>query len=150
MRKRKQSDDWPFTVFAEAVPQAARLADPKVSQQEKDRIRRDANTSIDVAKTHYQRNTQKGRHGENHEKRARVMIELRCAQNGKPERGEPSRLAQRHHVSVKQVRKWIEQLRELASKGTGELPDDWRTVYVGEGIRHKYRLAGRLRHKPKN
>jgi hypothetical protein len=124
-------------VFAEALPQPARLADPNTPAAEKDLIRREVNALVETVKSVADRNTQQDRHEKHHEKRARVMADLKVDARGKPMRGEPKRLADVHDVRVAQVRKWVEQLKAAPSKGSQAIPDDWRTVYYGQALRHQ-------------
>jgi hypothetical protein len=137
----------PWMVFAEQVPEAARLHDPSISADERDRIRRGVRDSIDVVKEFADRNTQRGRHAADHAKRERVMAGLRVDARGKPKRGEPSRLAAAHGVPVIKIRKWIEQLRKTPRKGSESVQDDWRTVVYGKMLRHERSMAGRQRTK---
>jgi hypothetical protein len=133
-----------FGVFAEAVPDAARLADPSTPARERLRIEERANWAVGAARDAADRNTQLRRHAENHERRAKVMQGLRRDANGKPLRGEPKRLAGANPgVTVRQIQKWIEQLRQPALSGGEVLPDDWSTVYYGEAVLQQTREAGR-------
>jgi hypothetical protein len=138
---------WPFMVFAESLPEAARLHDPNTPADEKDRIRRDVNASIDVVKEFAERNTQKGRNAAELAARARVMGDLQVDARGKPKRGEPSRLAAVHNIPVVKVRKWIEQLRKPPRGGAESVPDDWRAVYYGKMLSRERSAIGRQRNK---
>jgi hypothetical protein len=137
----------PFMVFAEAVPQSIRLADSKIPPEERARLLRDVNDSIDIVKAVADRNTQSGRHKKNHERRDRVLAGLRRDEHGVPLRGEPKRLANRHRVSVRTVEKWIAQLRRTRMKGAEAVLVDWRTVALGERVRHVNQAAARKRRK---
>jgi hypothetical protein len=144
---RTRQSLYPFMVFAEAVPQAARLADAKTTPDERAMILREVRDTIDIVKSVVDRNTQSGRHKKNHERRDRIMAKLRRDEHGAPVRGETKRLARRYGVSTRTVEKWIAQLRRAPARGSEAVPDDWRTVYVGEGLRHQYRVAAHRRRK---
>ncbi len=136
-----------FMVFAEAVPDAARLADSKTPPNERARIRDRVNWAMDAARSAADRNTQQLRHAPAIRLRNSVMRDLRCDARGKPLRGEPQRLADKNPgVTVHRIQKWIEQLRRQRAGGIA-LPDDWRTVYYGEAVLNQTREAGRRRHK---
>jgi hypothetical protein len=140
-----EKPEWPWMVFAEAVPDAARLHDPNVSGDEKDRIRREVRSLVEVVRDIADRNTQKGRHAANHAQRERVLRDLRVDARGKPMRGEPSRLAEAHGVPLVKVRKWIEQSRKPSPKGRDAIPYDWRTVYYGQALRRQRSDAAKKR-----
>jgi hypothetical protein len=143
-----------FMVFREAfnLPDGRNritlMNDPNTPTDVRDKIRQDFNDSVDVVKEVADRNTQRGRHAANHATRERVMAGLQI-DRGKPKRGEPSRLAALHGVPVNKVRKWVEQLRTAPRSGSAAIRLTWLTVYQGESLRHRNRLAGRQRKKPK-
>jgi transposase-like protein len=127
-------------VFAESMPAATRLADKNTPADERKRIISDVKDTIDITKSIADRNSQVGRHEANHARRDRVMADY---VPGK--RGEPKRLASLHGVSRRTVEKWIDQLRAAAPAGSAAVPDDWRTVYVGQRLRQQNSVAGKKR-----
>jgi hypothetical protein len=133
---------YPFLVFGESVPEAALLADPKTPADEKERLRFKVDEDIRAARRVANRDTQRGRHRENHERRDAVMQGLVRDKRGKPMRGEPRRLAKLHNLPVIKVRKWIEQLR-VEHPGASAVRDDWRTVVYGRMLRHQHREVAR-------
>ncbi|HEX4050504.1 MAG TPA: hypothetical protein VHY19_06480 [Steroidobacteraceae bacterium] len=137
---------WPFMVFREQVPELAPLADPKTSPEERERILREVKAAQEVVQRDADRNTQRARHADSHERRAKVIADLRRDANGKPLRGEPKRLAAEHHVDVAQVRKWIEQLRRSPPGSLQGLTSVQAYAY-GQMIRNRNRAAARR--KPK-
>jgi hypothetical protein len=143
MAAKDAKPEWPFMVFAESLPQAGRLADPNTPADERDTIRREINAVMDMVKDVADRNTQRGRHEKDYEKRARVMADLKRNALGKPLRGEPARVAELHGVRVIQVRKWIEQLKKAPRKGSAAIQGDWRTIYYGQALRHQRSVAAR-------
>ena len=109
--------------------------------------RADINDSIETVSAIAARNTQRDRHAEAHALRDRVMADY---VPGK--RHEPKRLAEAHpDVSLRQIRKWIAQLRKAAAAPplNTAAPPDWRTVFQGETLRHQNRRAARSSKKPK-
>jgi DNA-binding MarR family transcriptional regulator len=129
-------------VFAEAIPAAIRLSDPKTPDDERERLVSDAIDSIEVVRNIADRNAQREpnsvRHKENHERRDTVMTRYKYVPG---KRREPKRLAKASGVSRRTVEKWIKQLRQGDLKGREAIPDDWRTVYVGNRLRQQARLA---------
>ena len=134
--------DWPFMVFRESLdgkPEA--LNDPNTPADERDRIRADINTFAGDRCRDRRRDTQQLRHAEDHQKRDQVMVDW---VHGKP--GERRRLAKRameltgekdKAKAERRVKKWMEQLRKPSGPSPSETaPDDWRTVYHGEALRH--------------
>ena len=128
-------------VFAESIPAAMRLADKSTPADERARIISEVKDTIDIAKAIADRNSQVGRHEANRARRDRVMADY---VPGK--RGEPKRLASLHGVSQRTVEKWIEQLRGAAPIGSAAVPDDWRTMYIGQRLRQQNSVAGKKRH----
>jgi hypothetical protein len=133
----------PWMVFAEQVPEAQRLNDPKTPPEEKAEIRRAINSSIDIAQSITEhRAAQPARHAENHAERDRVMADW-----VRGRAGERKRLSELHGVPKTRIKKWMEQLRKPPA---AELPaDDWRTVAYGQMLSHQNRQSGRRPKKPK-
>jgi hypothetical protein len=131
-------------VFAEAVPAARRLADPNTPPEERERLKHDAEASIAAARDTAERDTQRARHEANHARRDQVMADY---VPGK--RGEPKRLARLHNVPTRTVETWIRQMKVRVPVIDDAAWNDWRAVYIGEGIRHRNRLAGRRRGQSK-
>jgi hypothetical protein len=138
---------YPFMTFAEQVPEAAQLLDPTTSADEKELILWKIEDDIEIVRSIADRDTQRDRHAANHAERTRVMNDLRLDARGKPERGEPSRLAAAHGVRVAKIRKWVEQLRQATPKGAEAVADDWRTVCYGQMLRKQRSVAGGQRGK---
>lgn len=135
---------YPFMVFAESLPEAKVLNDPKTPAEVRDKIRRGINTSLDIAaKVPAARKQQERRHAANREKRDRIMADWVPGR-----RGERRRLAKLHGVSDIQIKKWMEQLRKAAPTPRESAPRDWRAVYYGKQLQHQYRIAGRTPKKP--
>lgn len=158
MPKKKPPSSVPFMVFHEAfdLPDGRNrvdlLNDPNAPAADRDAVRADFHTSVEVARDIAQRNTQQARHEKNHAKRDRVLADMKRDARGGPARGEPKRLADLHGVSLTRVRKWIEQDR--AGKPTTPTSPrlqwettDWQTIYHGEALRAQQRRAGRARKK---
>jgi len=142
MGGRRRLDSWPFMVFCEAIPEAQQLANPNTPTEERERILRELKDTIDVVKAVADGDTQPGRHRANRERRNSIIRDLRVDAHGKPLWGEPRRLALKHKVPLAQVRKWIAQVQH-PRKGSEAIPDDWRSVYVGQRLRYQKRLAGK-------
>jgi hypothetical protein len=134
-----------FMVFAEQVPEAARLHDPNTPADEKERIRSEVNALVDVVRDIADRNTQKGRNKAALDLRESVMADLRVDARGKPIQGEPSRLHEAHGVPVIKIRKWIAQRRKSPRMGAEAVPDDWRTVVYGQMLRRQRSEAAKKR-----
>jgi transposase-like protein len=144
-----------FMVFSEMLDlpdgtnRAELLNNPNTPGQVKDAIRRDINQSKETVAAIAQRDTQRERHAENHERRDRVLAGLVRDQRGKPKYGEAKRLAKLHGVDVRQVQKWIQQVRKSSARPATALFDDWSTVIEGEMIREQNRAAARRPKKSK-
>lgn len=137
----------PFMVFRGSLPEVEVLLDPNATPEEKARARMARNDSIDVVKSFAERNTQRGRHKEDHAKRDLIMAGLKRDAHGKPVRGEPARLATLHNVSRRTVEKWIEQLSKSPTRSAEAVRADSRAVYYGKMLRHQSSVAGRQRKK---
>ncbi len=147
-KRRQPKVQYPtFMVFAESVPESIKLHDPATTLDERAQILTKANADMDVARAFSDRNTQQGPNAGARELRDRVMRDLKRNTNGRPQRGEPKRLATLHDIPVSRVRDWIRDMRKPARAGGNALPDDWRTVYYGQAVRHQARIAGRQRTK---
>ena len=140
----------PWMVFNESLggkPEA--LASADTPDDVKAKIRADINHSLETVAAISARNRQQGRWATRYEKLDSVMASLQRDASGKPKRGEPKRLARDHNLPVRQIEKWIAQLRASAVKLAPHASTDWRDVYHGEALRHQHRLLGRHPKKPK-
>lgn len=147
MSAEKKKPVYPtFMVFREAfkLPDGRDpftiLNDPNAPIEEKEAIRRTFNADQEVAESTAERDRQTGRQKKNHERRDKVMADLRLGANGRPRRGEPKRLAREHKIPLATVQGWIEQWdKERSRVKPKPYPDDWRTVYHGQALRAWYR-----------
>lgn len=151
MSPKNKKPRYPFMVFRGAIklpddrdPYTV-LHDPNASTEDKDAVRRWLNAKRDVAVSTAERDTQKERHKKDHDRRNNVLAELKIdEETGRPMRGEPRRLADKHGVPLATVQGWIEQrdaeLRRARPKG---YPTGSRAVYHGLALSAWYRAAGR-------
>jgi hypothetical protein len=137
-------------VFNESLGgKAEALAASDTPSDVKAKIRADIKDSLETVAEVGARNRQQGRWATRYELRDRVMAGLQRDASGKPKRKEPKRLAREHNIPVRQIEKWIAQLRATAAKPALRAPTDWRDIYHGEALRHHYRLLGRQPKNPK-
>lgn len=151
---------YPFAVFKEQLDRrdaqnrpdgtnrADLLNDPKTPTAVRDEIRADINHSLETVAAIAARNTQQERHADTGHRKARDRV---MADYVPGKRHEPKRLEKAHpDVSIRQIRKWIAQLRKAATaKSTSKPTGDWQRVVYGEMLRRQNRLAGRRPKKPK-
>jgi hypothetical protein len=155
----KKTLEFPFLVFHEAFtrPDGTNsvdlLHDPNTPKELRDEVRRDFKHSLETVASFVERNTKRGRHAMNHAKRDLVLADMRVDPRGKPQRGEPQRLADKHGISIVRIRKWIEQSRRNPPVTTTARlqweTTDWQTIYYGEALRAQNRSAGRKTKKSK-